>query len=256
VAALTAGVATGLVAAFTAGTAAGVAAGLLFGFGGALGSALAARKENSRPFQSTSQRAGAVFVLGFVAVVVPGMAILLVLPHVLGGTFGGLLASAAVLSSGWPLMSAYNRADVPGDPAEAASPRAVLARDRRATFYTAVLFGFSLGFLPGFIVGIVLWAVVGLVPGFVFGFAIPIFIGLYFSNIQSAWLSYALVRGWLTMHRRLPWSLMSFLGDARQRGILQQVGSVHQFRHIELQHRLATRPRPVASDSLTAPRDG
>jgi NACHT domain len=246
VAALAAGVATGLVAALTAGTAAGVAAGLLFGTGGALGSALVARHENSQPFQSTALRASAVLLLGFMAVVVAGIAILNALSHVLG-TLGRALASAALLLSGWPLKSAYDHADVPGDLAEAASPRAALARDRRAAFDGAVLFGFLLGFLPGLVVGIVLWAVVGLVPGFVFGFAIPILVGLYFSDIRSAWLSYALVRGWLALHRRLPWSLMDFLADAHQHGVLQQVGSVYQFRHIELQHRLATRSRPVAS---------
>jgi len=35
---------------------------------------------------------------------------------------------------------------------------------------------------------------------------------------------------------------MSFLADARERGVLRQVGTIHQFRHIELQHRLAQRP--------------
>ena len=35
---------------------------------------------------------------------------------------------------------------------------------------------------------------------------------------------------------------MSFLADAHRRGVLRQAGAVYQFRHIELQHRLATRP--------------
>jgi len=32
---------------------------------------------------------------------------------------------------------------------------------------------------------------------------------------------------------------MSFLADAHRRGVLRQAGAVYQFRHIELQHRLA-----------------
>ena len=32
-----------------------------------------------------------------------------------------------------------------------------------------------------------------------------------------------------------------YLVDAHKRGILRQAGAVYQFRHIELQHRLATR---------------
>jgi hypothetical protein len=35
---------------------------------------------------------------------------------------------------------------------------------------------------------------------------------------------------------------MGFLNDAYKRGVLRQAGAVYQFRHIELQHRLATRP--------------
>jgi hypothetical protein len=34
---------------------------------------------------------------------------------------------------------------------------------------------------------------------------------------------------------------MAFLADAHQRGVLRQVGAVYQFRHIELQRRLANR---------------
>jgi hypothetical protein len=35
---------------------------------------------------------------------------------------------------------------------------------------------------------------------------------------------------------------MSFLEDAHRRGVLRQTGAVYEFRHIELQHRVATRP--------------
>ena len=59
-------------------------------------------------------------------------------------------------------------------------------------------------------------------------------------------------RGWLALHHRLPWLLMSFLADVHRRGVLRQAGAIYQFRHIELQRRLATRtnckwPRPRAS---------
>jgi hypothetical protein len=36
---------------------------------------------------------------------------------------------------------------------------------------------------------------------------------------------------------------MTFLADAHQRGVLRQAGAVYEFRHVELQRRLATRPR-------------
>jgi len=44
------------------------------------------------------------------------------------------------------------------------------------------------------------------------------------------------------LRRGMPWSLMGFLADAHQRGVLRQAGAVYQFRHIELQHHLASRP--------------
>lgn len=54
------------------------------------------------------------------------------------------------------------------------------------------------------------------------------------------WPWYVLARVWLAFRNRLPWRLTSFLADAHQRGVLRRVGAVYQFRHIELQHRLAT----------------
>ena len=65
---------------------------------------------------------------------------------------------------------------------------------------------------------------------------------------QTAWPSYMLTTWWLAFHHHLPWSLMSFLADAHQRGVLRQAGAVYQFRHIGLQRRLATRPQQIAAD--------
>jgi hypothetical protein len=52
--------------------------------------------------------------------------------------------------------------------------------------------------------------------------------------------AYGISRIWLALHNQLPWRLMSFLADAHRRGVLRQAGVVYQFRHLELQHRLAT----------------
>jgi hypothetical protein len=88
-------------------------------------------------------------------------------------------------------------------------------------------------------VGRLLGLAFGLLGGFVGG---GLVIGLMVSTSLTAWPWYMLTRGWLAFHHRLPWPLMSFLADAHQRGILRQAGAVYQFRHIELQHWLATRP--------------
>lgn len=66
-------------------------------------------------------------------------------------------------------------------------------------------------------------------------------VGLVLGVTQTAWLGYVIARAWLALRHRLPWSLMGFLADARMRGILRQADAVYQFRHIELQHRLASR---------------
>ena len=78
----------------------------------------------------------------------------------------------------------------------------------------------------------------GLAGGLVFGLAE----GLAGAAGRPKWASYMLARGWLVIRHRLPWSLMDFLDNAHQRGVLRQTGAVYQFRHIDLQHRLATRP--------------
>jgi hypothetical protein len=75
--------------------------------------------------------------------------------------------------------------------------------------------------------------------------------GLVVSGFGSAWPPWLTARGWLALHGRLPWPLMGFLGDAHRRGVLRQVGAVYQFRHINLQHRLATRHTDQAGDAAS-----
>ncbi|WP_314409249.1 NACHT domain-containing protein [Streptomyces kroppenstedtii] len=78
-----------------------------------------------------------------------------------------------------------------------------------------------------------LWVyAVGLVPALLAGLAIGM--------RQAAWSRYAVARLYLAVQVRLPLDLLAFLADAHeQRGVLRRVGAVYQFRHIELQHRLA-----------------
>jgi hypothetical protein len=120
---------------------------------------------------------------------------------------------------------------VPSDLTEAASPSALLSHDRRAALAITIAVALVLGLFAGLVAGPVAGLVTGLAAG-------PV-AGILFSSFRAAWASYVLSRCWLAMHRRLPWRLMGFLADAHQRGVLRQVGSVYQFRHIDLQHRLA-----------------
>jgi len=76
----------------------------------------------------------------------------------------------------------------------------------------------------------------GVANGILFGIGAGIL-----SFFQAAWPQYEIARAWLALPRRLPWRLMAFLADAHRRGVLRQAGAVYQFRHIELQRRLASR---------------
>jgi hypothetical protein len=80
-----------------------------------------------------------------------------------------------------------------------------------------------------------------IMAGVAFGLTCGIVAGPAPHTDATAWPSYMLTRGWLTLHRRLPWPLMSFLADAHDRGVLRQAGAVYQFRHIELQRSLGKR---------------
>ena len=71
------------------------------------------------------------------------------------------------------------------------------------------------------------------------GLAAGLTVGLIAASIQASWLPFAVSRLWFAGTRRLPLRLMSFLRDAHRRGILRQVGGLYQFRHAELQCRLA-----------------
>ena len=237
-AAVVVGVAAGLITRL----AAGLTAGLLFGFGGVVGSAVAAaRKKYPRPLQGKGQRFTAVYAILFYVFVSMLFAI--------GLRFGHWLMILAAYLIGFVIDFIILRRVARGGLDAAASPRGVLGRDRAATLYVNVVFGFIFVLLFGIIAGIIVWVLVDPVAGFVFGFAFPNYLGFYLSVFYTAWPSYVLVRGWLALHRRLPWSLMDFLADAHQCGILRQAGSIYQFRNIDLQHRLATRLRPPASGS-------
>ena len=210
---LGAGLTFGLVAGFGTGFGTGRKAGLpsaphglvgrlLGGFGDALAYAL---------FVARGRGAGLIFglVVGLVAALGIGF--------------------AAWLGTGLPA----ELEGVPGDLAREASPRAVLARDQQLALFR--LLGAVLVF------GLVSGLLGGLRAGLVGGLGTGLLVGLGLSLASTAWPSYMLTRGWLALRHRLPWSLMSFLADAHQRGVLRQVGAVYQFRHIELQHRLANR---------------
>jgi SEFIR domain-containing protein len=56
--------------------------------------------------------------------------------------------------------------------------------------------------------------------------------------LANAYARFTVARLVLAARGRLPWRLLAFLDDARDRGVLRQHGAVHQFRHQHLQRHL------------------
>lgn len=132
--------------------------------------------------------------------------------------------------------------DCPLDLSSAAGPAATLAADRRTGIAVGVTFAVVFGTLFGGAT-----AKAGEVFDPVTGIIGAIVIWVAFNFAVTAWLSFATARIWLALNHRLPWQFMSFLADAHLRGVLRQTGAVYQFRHIELQHRLANTSGSIGS---------
>ena len=157
----------------------------------------------------------------------------------LAGLVTGISAAIGGVVIGW-LGDAVNF-----DPLQESDPAAVLKRDR-STFLAS---WFGIGSALGIATGI--GAAFGPTPngqpgGFKLGFAVGltnlIVVGIGFALSQACWGQFAIARFWLATSRKLPWHLMAFLNDASvNRGVLRQLGASYQFRHIELQRRLARR---------------
>ncbi len=160
---------------------------------------------------------------------------------------GGVVAITVGLHTGWGsaliglaaiglvrVLDAWFEA--PAAVAEVPSPEALLRTDRntalsRATIRAAIIGG-TATLLSSLAIGI--------------GFALA---ALIVSVGYTAWGRFTLVRFWYALIGQLPWRLMAFLRDARARGILRQVGAVYQFRHLQLQNRLARTDRTDPADS-------
>jgi hypothetical protein len=160
-----------------------------------------------------------------------------------GPTAGYLVGPVVGLVAGL-LIALQSRA---GDLQDATSPGVVLARDRQMALFLILGAGLGIGLAFGFMAGFTAVGAAGtgyaaeLGCGLAYGLAGWLTFGLGLGISQTAWPSYLLTRAWLALHHKLPWQFMRFLADAHDRGVLRQAGAVYQFRHIELQRRLAAR---------------
>lgn len=180
-----------------------------------------------------------------------------------GSAFGLSFALLFGLTGGIAVGTLAGLEGVPSNLTTGAGPPTVLARDRGTTLLLALVTGIAAGITAGIAADVLAYhrlapfpeaaIAFGLGIGIGTGLAIGAGFGLAVSGFGSAWPRWLVARGWMTLSGRLPPQLIAFLEDAHQRGVLTQTGAVYQFRHIELQHRLASRDadrqRPAAGPS-------
>ncbi|WP_314220772.1 NACHT and WD40 repeat domain-containing protein [Streptomyces zaehneri] len=181
---------------------------------------------------------------------------------------GGLTFLLALASSIGLALAVHDWLDAPPERSVRADPLDFLVQDRKSSLTAALCAGavLSLSAIP--LLAIVLLAdfvivalatgwsnepliaetVAGLTPDDLGGgLIVMVFVcgaGVVLALLillTRAWPRFLLTRLVLGAQRRLPWQLMRFLADARQRQLLRQSGGTYQFRHVRLQERLASR---------------
>ncbi|GAA3576449.1 hypothetical protein GCM10022235_52850 [Kribbella ginsengisoli] len=141
--------------------------------------------------------------------------------------------------------------DTPRDISPITDPSRLLRRDRLTCAVVTVAIAVALGVAVGLTAGegetFNLWT--GLLGTGTYGLAL----GLTVAAGRTAWPQYVLVRFKLAIGRYTPWQLMSFLADAHMKhGVLRQNGATYQFRHLDLQRRLAAPWAEESGRSLTS----
>jgi hypothetical protein len=137
------------------------------------------------------------------------------------------------------------------DVTKAGDPASLLARDRRS-FLLGVFAAVTAGTVSAG-AGFAVWnrlsgdfaeaAVHGSISGATVGLMLAIVYVVAGLRYRSAWLPFTVTRWYLTVRCGLPRDLMGFLSDAHERrGVLRQVAGLYQFRHVDLQRRLASEP--------------
>jgi NACHT domain len=229
---LVGGFAGGLLGVLSGGVAGGVADGIAVGVAVGVAAGVAGPFVPARALRWSPE--GLMF--GLVCAIGGGV--------IAGHAFGILDGIAFGICGGLAAAIAGGLAGAPADPKAPAAPGMVLARDRT----TFQVIGIVAWVVAGLVVGLVTWHAGGLVHGLMAGLGLGLGAGLGAGFVQAAWGHFVIARCWLALWGHLPWQLMGFLADAHQRGVLRQEGAYYQFRHVELQHRLASRGEAGARD--------
>jgi hypothetical protein len=247
----------GFVGGYLERTGLGLPAGLVNGLG--VGVAVAIVIEQvGRDKQPSPARPKWDVGIGIAGGSVIGLAIGLIVWREVGIPYGvgfGVLAAAL---AGVPFGLRHEDADLDHVP----SPGQALARDAKAFQLTALSAGLAAGacgFLGGSMTSIIevhgkvdAGSLIG--DGLGIGAAAAVVVGLAFGCYHAASPEFRIITWWLALQRKAPWRFQRFLEEAYRLTVLRQSGASYQFRHIELQKRLAAR-FPAEEDKRRAPTD-
>jgi hypothetical protein len=199
---------------------------------------------------------------------------------------GVAMAAAIVLVTGLAL-AVHNWLDAPHERSARSDPLAFVRQDRRSALVGAVAAGTAVNIfafptlLPSAVLGTSIGQAVAGFPGWATAWshqsggirlavdvswdevdepltvaAVFLLPGVAFAGLvllTRAWPRFVVTRFLLAAQGRIPWRLMTFLADARAKGLLRQSGGAYQFRHIRFQERLATRPPATARPGTPQP---
>jgi hypothetical protein len=84
------------------------------------------------------------------------------------------------------------------------------------------------------------------------GIASGLVVGLTFGLYHAASPEFRISAAYMAIRGRAPWRFMSFLEEAYRLTVLRQSGASYQFRHTELQERLAARYTPIQGTPAAA----
>ncbi|GHC32074.1 helix-turn-helix domain-containing protein [Streptomyces cinnamoneus] len=175
------------------------------------------------------------------------------------GLYDGMVYGLAFTLAAGPAFGLLGLLETPLDIRSAINPASLLRTNCRTVTAQLLVWAPTFGLLVGFGAGVAIRLLPALLGPIAWSAESSIKMGLIsglcgalsYSLSLTAWGQWVVFsRIWLPLTGRLPWSLVAFLEDAYERGVLRQAGAVYQFRHARLQdhlartYRAARAPRP------------
>ncbi|REK91280.1 helix-turn-helix domain-containing protein [Streptomyces inhibens] len=164
------------------------------------------------------------------------------------GLDDGIIYGLVFALGAGPAFGLLTLLETPLDIRSAVNPVSLLRTNCRTVTTQFLVWAPAFGLLVGFGSGVVVQPMPAILGPLVWNLTASLKLGvisglggaLGYALSLTAWGQWAVfARIWLPLTGRLPWSVVTFLEDAYQRGVLRQAGAVYQFRHARLQHHLA-----------------